>query len=255
MPADNDRLAAELAEQAGQQLLLLRSRGGDPDDLRKAGDASSHEFLSAQIAAQCPGDAILSEEGRDDAARLTSDRVWIVDPLDGTREFGEAGRSDWAVHVALWDRGELTAGAVALPAQDRVLSTAEPPDQPEPQAAASSVHSLRIVVSRSRPPAFAARVAEDIGATLVPLGSAGAKAAAVILGEADAYLHDGGQYEWDSAAPVAVALAAGLHASRLDGSKLEYNKAVPWQPDILICPGKLADRLLTAIGAVRAGNE
>jgi 3'(2'), 5'-bisphosphate nucleotidase len=256
MPADDHRLAAELAEQAGRQLLLLRSRGGDPDDLRKAGDASSHEFLSAQIAARCPGDAILSEEGRDDAARLTSDRVWIVDPLDGTREFGEAGRSDWAVHVALWDRCELTAGAVALPAQDRVLSTAEPPDQPEPpQATAASVHSLRIVVSRSRPPAFAARVAEDIGATLVPLGSAGAKAAAVILGETDAYLHDGGQYEWDSAAPVAVALAAGLHASRLDGSKLEYNKAVPWQPDILICPGKLADRLLTAIGAVRAGNE
>jgi len=250
MPADDGRLAAELAEQAGRRLLSLRSRGGDPDDLRKAGDTSSHVFLSAQIAARRPGDAILSEEGRDDAARLTAGRVWIVDPLDGTREFGEAGRSDWAVHVALWDRGELTAGAVALPAQDRVLSTAEPLDRPEAPPAADG-HPLRILVSRSRPPAFAARVAEDIGATLVPLGSAGAKAAAVVLGEADAYLHDGGQYEWDSAAPVAVALAAGLHASRLDGSKLEYNKATPWQPDILICPGKLADPLLAAIGAVR----
>jgi 3'(2'), 5'-bisphosphate nucleotidase len=161
------------------------------------------------------------------------------------------------VHVALWERGELTAGAVALPARDRVLSTAEPPGQPEPpQAAGTPSAQLRIVVSRSRPPAFAAQVAENVGATLIPLGSAGAKAAAVILGEADAYLHDGGQYEWDSAAPVAVALAAGLHASRLDGSKLEYNKASPWQPDILICPGKLADRLIAAIGAVRpTGTE
>jgi 3'(2'), 5'-bisphosphate nucleotidase len=257
MPADDDRIAAELAEQAGQRLLLLRSCGGGADDLRKSGDASSHEFLSAKIAARCPGDAILSEEGRDNAARLAADRVWIVDPLDGTREFGEPGRSDWAVHVALWERGELTAGAVALPAQGRVLSTAEPPDQPEPPpGVGGSAHPLRIVVSRSRPPAFAARVAEATGATLVPLGSAGAKAAAVILGEADAYLHDGGQYEWDSAAPVAVALAAGLHACRLDGSKLVYNQASPWQPDILICPGRLAHRLLTAVGAVRpAGTE
>jgi len=141
---------------------------------------------------------------------------------------------------------------VALPAQGRVLSTADPPDQHEPQRTAETPgHPLRIVVSRSRPPAFAVRVAERLGATLVPLGSAGAKAAAVILGEADAYLHGGGQYEWDSAAPVAVALAAGLHASRIDGSKLEYNREPPWQPDILICPGRLADRLLTAIGAVR----
>jgi 3'(2'), 5'-bisphosphate nucleotidase len=255
MSVDDDRLAAELAEQAGRRLLLLRTGGGDPDDLRKAGDAGSHEFLSAQIAAWRPGDAILSEEGRDDPARLTADRVWIVDPLDGTREFGEPGRTDWAVHVALWERGELTAGAVALPAQDLVLSTAGPAPL-RAGAPPAARQSLRIVVSRSRPPAFAARVAEDIGATLVPLGSAGAKAAAVILGEADAYLHDGGQYEWDSAAPVAVALVAGLHASRLDGSKLEYNRASPWQPDILICPGELANRLLTAIGAVRpTGTE
>jgi 3'(2'), 5'-bisphosphate nucleotidase len=208
---------------------------------------------------------VLSEEGKDDPARLTADRVWIVDPLDGTREFGEPGRTDWAVHVALWERGELIAGAVALPAQDRVLSTAEPASLRAPAGPASppgpaggpptAGQPLRIVVSRSRPPAFAARVAEAVGATLVPLGSAGAKAAAVIMGEADAYLHDGGQYEWDSAAPMAVALAAGLHVSRLDSSMLEYNKPVPWQPDILICPGKLADRLLTAIGAVRPGNE
>jgi 3'(2'), 5'-bisphosphate nucleotidase len=246
MPADDGRLARDLALQAGARLLALRASGDDPDVLRKTGDRSSHEFLTSELARLRPGDAVLSEEGKDDPARLTADRVWIVDPLDGTREFGDPGRTDWAVHVALWERGDLTAGAVALPAQDRVLATADPP-APSPAAR----QRLRIVVSRTRPPAFAVRVAEDTGAALVPLGSAGAKAAAVILGQADAYLHDGGQYEWDSAAPVAVALAAGLHASRLDGSKLEYNRASPWQPDILICPGKLANRLLAAIGAVR----
>ena len=258
MRADDHRIARDLAEAAGQRLLPPRAAGGDPGKLRKAGDANSHEFLSAQLATLCPGDAILSEEGRDDPARLAADRVWIVDPLDGTREYGEPGRSDWAVHVALWERGELTAGAVALPARNRVLSTAEPPSPPRTGQAGEPAFAqpLRIMVSRTRPPSFAARVAQDIGATLMPLGSAGAKAAAVIVGEADAYLHDGGQYEWDSAAPVAVALATGLHASRLDGSKLEYNKASPWQPDILICPGKLADRLIAAVGAVRpTGTE
>src|SRR5215475_3797393 len=261
MPADDHLIARDLAEAAGQRLLALRAAGGDPEEVRKAGDVSSHEFLSMQLAERRPGDAVLSEEGRDDPARLTADRVWIVDPLDGTREYGEPGRSDWAVHVALWERGELTAGAVALPAQNRVLSTAEPPPPPGPAGTSRAgepafAQPLRIVVSRTRPPSFAARVAQDIGATLMPLGSAGAKAAAVITGEADAYLHDGGQYEWDSAAPVAVALATGLHASRLDGSKLEYNKAELWQPDILICPGKLADRLIAAVSAVRhSGTE
>jgi len=244
----DDEFARALAGEAGRRLVALRARG-DAGNLRAAGDRSSHEFLSSELARFRPADAVLSEEGKDDPARLAADRVWIVDPLDGTREFGEPGRSDWAVHVALWERGELTAGAVALPAQDRVLSTAEPPTRPEPHRTATQ--PLRIVVSRSRPPAFAAEVAQGTGATLVPLGSAGAKAAAVMLGEADAYLHDGGQYEWDSAAPVAVAQAAGLHVSRIDGSKLEYNKDSPWQPDILICPGKLANRLLTAIAVAR----
>jgi 3'(2'), 5'-bisphosphate nucleotidase len=247
--ANDDRLARDLAQAAGSRLLVLRASGNDADELRKEGDRLSHLFITAELGRLRLRDAVLSEEGKDDPARLAADRVWIVDPLDGTREFGEPERTDWAVHVALWERGDLTAGAVALPAQDQVLSTAEPPSRNEqPQ---NVTEPLRIVVSRSRPPAFATKVAENIGAELMPLGSAGAKAAAVILGEADAYLHDGGQYEWDSAAPVAVALAAGLHASRLDGSKLEYNKASPWQPDILICPGKLADRLIAAIGAVR----
>src|SRR5437764_7174289 len=165
MTRADDRLAAELAGEAGRLLLALRSEGGDPGELRKAGDRSSHEFLAAQLAAQRPGDAILSEEGKDDPVRLAAERVWIVDPLDGTREFGEPGRADWAVHVALWERGALTAGAVALPAEDRVLSTAGPPDQHwPPQTAGTSGRPLRIVVSRSRPPAFAVRVAEGLGA-------------------------------------------------------------------------------------------
>jgi len=247
MMTDDDRLAADLAAEAGDLLLALRAGGGDADTLRKAGDQRSHELLAARLAALRPADAVLSEEGRDDPARLEASRVWIVDPLDGTREFGEPGRTDWAVHVALWERGTLTAGAVALPAQGRVLSTAEPPAASPPPAPGAPV---RVVVSRTRPPAFLTPLATRVPLELIPLGSAGAKAAAVISGEADAYLHSGGQYEWDSAAPVAVAMAAGLHASRLDGSLLAYNQADPWLPDILICPEGLVATLLDGLRAV-----
>jgi len=251
MPLDDDLLAAELAEQAGKLLLDLRAEGGEPGDLRKAGDRLSHEFLAAELAARRPGDAVLSEEGKDDPARLAADRVWIVDPLDGTREFGEPGRTDWAVHVALWERGALTAGAVALPAQGQVLATTAPPALPP---AREGGNPLRVVVSRTRPPAFLDRLGEEMSVTLVPLGSAGAKAAAVMLGEADAYIHAGGQYEWDSAAPAAVALAAGFHASRLDGAALQYNQPDPVLPDILMCPVVLAESLLEAIGAAGASR-
>ena len=259
MPFDDDRLAAELAEQAGKLLLDLRAEGGEPGDLRKAGDRHSHEFLAAELAARRPGDAVLSEEGKDDPARLAADRGWIVDPLDGTREFGEPGRTDWAVHVALWERGALTAGAlntgalaagaVALPAQGQVLATTAPPAAPPAREVGNP---LRVVVSRTRPPAFLEQLGEEMSVTLVPLGSAGAKAAAVMLGEADAYIHAGGQHEWDSAAPAAVALAAGFHASRLDGAALRYNQPDPVLPDILICPVVLAESLLEAIGAAGA---
>ncbi len=244
MTTDDDRLARDLASEAGRLLLALRAGGGEPDALRKAGDRQSHEFLAAQLRQQRPGDAVLSEEGRDDLARLAADRVWIVDPLDGTREFGEPGRTDWAVHVALWEHGELTAGAVALPAQGTVLSTAEPP--PAPPALAPG-QPVRVLVSRTRPPALLDRLAQEIELTLIPMGSAGAKAAEVIRGTADAYVHSGGQYEWDSAAPVAVAQAAGLHASRLDGSRLAYNQADPSLPDILICLAGLAPVLLDGL--------
>jgi 3'(2'), 5'-bisphosphate nucleotidase len=248
MTGDDDLLAADLAAKAGRRLLALRARGGDPDALRRDGDRLSHEFLAAELARQRPGDVVLSEEGKDSPERLSASRVWIVDPLDGTREFGEPGRTDWAVHVALWEKGELTAGAVALPAQDKVLSTADPVTD---GGSKSTSITLRVVVSRTRPPDFVARLAETTGAELVPLGSAGAKAAAVICGDADAYVHSGGQYEWDSAAPVAVAVAAGLHASRIDGSKLGYNQDPPSVPDILICQAALADMLLEAISSVR----
>ncbi len=258
MTSDDDRLAADLAREAGNRLLALRAGGGDPTQLRKAGDRLSHEFLTEQLAARRPGDAVLSEEGRDDPVRLSADRVWIVDPLDGTREFGEPDRTDWAVHVALWERGTLTAGAVALPAQGQVLATLEPPARPPaPAGAAGGASSqpagqLRLLVSRTRPPEFMPRLAELVGGTMVPLGSAGAKAAVVIRGEAEAYVHAGGQYEWDSAAPAAVAVAAGLHASRLDGSPLRYNQPDPLLPDILICSAALAGTLLDAISAAGA---
>jgi 3'(2'), 5'-bisphosphate nucleotidase len=255
-------LARDLAAAAGERLLVLRADWRtDAAGLRAAGDRQSHEFLLAELQRLRPQDAVLSEEGADDPVRLSRERVWIVDPLDGTREYGEAGRTDWAVHVALWERGELTAGAVALPAQGKVLSTADTaaaavgtvaapaPGTASPGTAAFGA-PLRLLVSRSRPPEFVRSLAERLGAELVPMGSAGAKAAAVVCGEADAYVHSGGQYEWDSAAPVAVARAAGLHASRIDGSDLRYNQANPSVPDILISPAMLAPTLLAAISGV-----
>ena len=195
-----------------------------------------------------PDDAILSEESVEDGRRFDCDRVWIIDPLDGTREFTEPGRNDWAVHVALVAGGRPIAAAVALPAQGSVLLD----ETPAPSAPARSNGHLRVVVSRSRPPAVAAAVADALDAELVPMGSAGAKAMAVVRGEVDVYVHDGGQYEWDTAAPVGVAAAAGLHCSRLDGTPLLYNNLSPWSPEILICRPELADTVLQVVDRVRA---
>ncbi|WP_084957100.1 3'(2'),5'-bisphosphate nucleotidase CysQ [Thermoactinospora rubra] len=245
---DDHALAADLATAAGERLLQLRERHGfaDPRALRAEGDRSSHLFLMESLARLRPSDLVLSEEAtreeRGDPRRRGADRVWIVDPLDGTREFAEEGRTDWAVHVALWERGSLAAGAVALPAQGRTLSTAEPPKAP-----AYDGGRFRIAVSRTRPPEFVQQLAYLVGADLVPIGSAGAKIAAVLTGEVEAYVHAGGQYEWDSAAPVAVALAAGAHASRVDGSPLTYNQDDPTLPDILVSLPELASSLLAGI--------
>ena len=242
---DDALLAEELAERAGALLLQLRAAGADG----RTGDAESDAFLLAELAARRPGDAVLSEESPDPTARHTAERVWIVDPLDGTREFGEAGRTDWAVHVALWERGELACGAVALPARSDLRSSRTPVPPPAREGV------RRIAVSRTRPPAWAHPVAEELAAGLVGMGSAGAKVDAVLRGEVDAYFHDGGQYEWDSAAPVAVAWAAGLHASRVDGSTLRYNQPDPWAPDLLVCDAGMADRMVGLIGRHRRTNE
>ena len=233
-------VAARLATQAGRLLLAVRDELADAtqDERKAAGDKRSHDYLMAALERERPADAVLSEEGADNPVRLRSERVWIVDPLDGTREFSELGRQDWAVHVALWQSGELVAGAVALPAQGVTLAT---PDPARPPAYAGSP---RIVVSRTRPPAIALQVRDQLNGTLVEMGSAGAKVAAVIQGLADVYVHAGGQYEWDSAAPVAVARAAGLHTSRIDGSPLQYNRPDPLLPDLVVCRPEFADAVL-----------
>ena len=236
---DDSNAAAEIAHAAGLRLLHVRANGGPAEQLKADGDRISNELILEQLARRFPDDAVLSEEAADDSGRVGRDRVWIVDPLDGTREFSEPPRADWAVHVALVVDGVLTVGAVALPSRGVTLGTAQPPLLPP-------IHSgpPRLLVSRTRPTEHARVLAEQIGAELVPMGSAGAKAMAVVLGEGDIYAHSGGQYEWDSAAPVAVAAAAGLHVSRLDGSPLVYNQADPWMPDVLICRPHLADQVI-----------
>jgi 3'(2'), 5'-bisphosphate nucleotidase len=248
--ADDHALAARVADEAGSLLLQVRARevGGDGARMGAEGDRQSHEFIMLTLREERPGDAVLSEEGAPtesgadgDGGTDRSGRIWIVDPLDGTREFSE-GRADFAVHVALVENGVPTAGAVALPGENLVLTTVDPPVLPPRRQ-----ERLRMLVSRTRPPAEATAVAARLDAELVPMGSAGAKAMAVVRGEGDIYLHGGGQYEWDSAAPVAVARAAGVHASRLDGSDLVYNQPNPWLPDLLICRPELLDTVLSAL--------
>ena len=239
-------LATRLAVEAGHLLVALREQlwraGANAWHVMDSGDALSHEFIGEQLRIHRPHDAVLDEEGAEDPRRFDSDRVWIIDPLDGTREFGEPGRHDWAVHIALWDGDHLAAGAVSLPAVDLVLAT-----DPAPVLPASPRSRPRIITSRSRAPYAAVIVANALECDAVRLGSAGAKAMAVVLGEADIYLHDGGMYQWDSAAPAAVALAAGLHVSRVDGTPIVYNDRDPWLPDFLICRQELADDVLEAL--------
>jgi 3'(2'), 5'-bisphosphate nucleotidase len=236
-------VARRAARAASDALLELRNRGElTGRALGDAGDAAAQQAIVASLTADRPDDLVFSEEAVDDPRRLSAARVWIVDPLDGTREYGEPGRHDWAVHVALWEGGDLTAAAVALPALDELLVT-----DPAPELPARAGGRVRVAVSRSRPPAESAAVAAALDADLVPLGSAGYKTVAVARGEVDAYVHSGGQYQWDSAAPVAVARAAGLTTCRLDGSPLVYNEPDPWLPDLVVCRPDLADRILDAV--------
>jgi len=234
--ADDHLLAAWAATLAGERLERLRSSGREGKDLKDAGDALGHKILMHLLTTYRPDDAVLSEEGKDDRARLHSSRVWIVDPLDGTREYSELPRDDWAVHVALWQDGDLVAGAVAQPGMAATFSTADPPVVPERTSA-----KPRIAVSRTRPPVFVESLARAIDAELVPMGSAGAKVISVARDVTDIYVHAGGQYEWDSAAPVVVARAAGLHTSRADGAPLAYNQGNVWLPDLLVSRPELAE--------------
>jgi len=248
---DDTDFAVALADSAGTLLLeLQRSATAEQlgsSELKDRGDRESQEHLAAALARSYPRDSVLSEEATDDARRLVADRVWIIDPLDGTREFAE-GREDWAVHVALWAHGELTAGAVALPALGTTLSSAAP------ARSWAAPERVRLAVSRSRPTPLVLRLAEDLNAELVPMGSAGYKVSAVVRGEVDAYVHSGGQYEWDSAAPIAVARAAGLFTSRVDGTPLVYNRENPYLPDLLVCNPLLADDLLRRLSALLEGE-
>lgn len=258
----DQQLAQALAAEAGDLLVSLRTSVPSGRELGDLGDQRANELLLRRLAEERPDDAVLSEESADDPARLQADRLWIIDPVDGTREYGLGDRPDWAVHVALWERdgdptlARLTASAVALPALGIVLGTGpewtgpgSSYDGPREQLLmpAREDDRPRIVHSASRPPAFARDVADAVEGRLEPLGSAGAKAAAVVLGEADAYIHAGGQHQWDSAAPAGVALAQGLTACRIDGSQLEYNGSGTYLPDFVVCRPELADAILDAI--------
>ncbi|MCM0620060.1 3'(2'),5'-bisphosphate nucleotidase CysQ [Nocardioides bruguierae] len=245
--ADDHALAVWLAEAAGRRLLEVRTEGLEGKALKDAGDAAAHELLMSLVGQYRPDDAVLSEEGKDDKARLEAERCWIIDPLDGTREFSEPPRDDWAVHVALWSRtgdgeGTLVAGAVAQPALGETFNTGSAPVVPPSSSAVP-----RIAVSRSRPPAFVQALAEEMGAELVPMGSAGVKMMSVVRDVADAYVHAGGQFEWDSAAPVAVARAAGLFTSRVNGDELVYNQDDVYLPDLIVCRPELSEQILAFI--------
>ena len=242
MSLGDDALAVKLATEAGQLLLDFRSGSAlEGKALGRAGDEAANAFLCAAIAEYRPDDGLLSEESKDTEERLSKKRVWIIDPVDGTREFGEV-RDDWAVHVGLAIDGKASIGAVALPGLDLTLSSDATGSRPK------KADRLRMLVSRSRPAKEAVAVAKSLGAELIEMGSAGAKAMAVVRGEADIYLHSGGQYEWDNCAPVAVAQAHGLHCSRIDGSPLSYNNRDTYLPDLLICHQQDAKRILDLVG-------
>jgi 3'(2'), 5'-bisphosphate nucleotidase len=242
----DQQLASRVATEAGAMLVELRdelvAEGIHYWDLKDEGDVAGHRYIMSALTAARPDDVILSEEAADNRRRLSAERVWIIDPIDGTNEFAEHPRHDWAIHIALWDAGELTAASVALPTLG-ITFDASPAAVVPPSTRAKPL----LVTSRSRNPYCAVMVANALGCDVARLGSAGAKAMAVVMGEADIYVHDGGMYQWDSAAPSAVAKAAGLHVSRIDGSPLKYNQESLWLPDFLVCRTELAEPALNAL--------
>jgi 3'(2'), 5'-bisphosphate nucleotidase len=249
--AESDQaLASRVATEAGVMLEQLRTEmyevGTHYWEMKDEGDVAGHRFLVSALQAARPDDVILSEEAADNRKRLQAERVWIIDPIDGTSEFAEPPRWDWAIHVALWEKGHLTAGAVAMPTLGRTFN-ASPAEIVPPAERDQPI----LVTSRTRNPYSAVLVANALDCLVGRLGSAGAKSMAVVMGQADIYVHDGGMYQWDSAAPAAVALAAGLHVSRIDGSPVVYNQPDLWLPDLLVCRTELAERALAAIGARR----
>ena len=246
MSETDQQLASRVATEAGAMLVELRDElvavGIHYWDLKDEGDVAGHRYIMSALNAERPDDEILSEEAADNRRRLNAERVWIIDPIDGTNEFAEHPRHDWAIHIALWEAGELTAASVALPTLG-ITFDASPAAVVPPSTRARPL----LVTSRSRNPYCAVMVANALGCDVARLGSAGAKAMAIVMGEADIYVHDGGMYQWDSAAPAAVALAAGLHVSRIDGSPLEYNTPDTWLPDFFVCRPEYTDAILHAI--------
>ena len=246
MSETDQQLASRVATEAGAMLVELRddlvAEGIHYWDLKDEGDVAGHRYIMSALTAARPDDVILSEEAADNRKRLSAERVWIIDPIDGTNEFAEHPRHDWAIHIALWESGELTAASVALPTLG-ITFDASPAAVVPPSTRAKPL----LVTSRSRNPYCAVMVANALGCDVARLGSAGAKAMAVVMGEADIYVHDGGMYQWDSAAPSAVAKAAGLHVSRIDGSPLKYNQESLWLPDFLVCRTEFAEPALSAL--------
>ena len=246
MSETDQQLASRVATEAGVMLVDLRdelvAEGVHYWDLKDEGDVAGHRYIMSALTAARPDDVILSEEAADNRKRLNATRVWIIDPIDGTNEFAEHPRHDWAIHIALWEAGELTAASVALPTLGITFDAS-----PAAVVPPSTREKPLLVTSRSRNPYCAVMVANALGCDVARLGSAGAKAMAVVMGEADIYVHDGGMYQWDSAAPSAVAKAAGLHVSRIDGSPLKYNQESLWLPDFLVCRTELAEPALNAL--------
>ena len=246
MSETDQQLASRVATEAGAMLVNLRdelvAEGIHYWDLKDEGDVAGHRYIMSALTAARPDDVILSEEAADNRKRLSADRVWIIDPIDGTNEFAEHPRHDWAIHIALWESGELTAASVALPTLGITFDAS-----PAAVVPPSTREKPLLVTSRSRNPYCAVMVANALGCDVARLGSAGAKAMAIVMGEADIYVHDGGMYQWDSAAPSAVAKAAGLHVSRIDGSPLKYNQESLWLPDFLVCRIELAEPALKAL--------